>query len=156
MLRGTWVATQPYALFRLRGSHSLRPPFPGRSAKQLRAFALLPKSPAAPATPSRQRRQALTPAGFGLGPVRSPLLGASRFLSFPRATEMFQFTRCPSLPYGFRQGCLGITPGGFPHSGIPGSTSVCDSPGRFAAYCALLRLKAPRHPPCALSSLTYL
>ena len=34
---------------------------------------------------------------FGLFPVRSPLLGKSSFLSFPRVTEMFQFTRYHSL-----------------------------------------------------------
>src|SRR5688572_3404365 len=28
---------------------------------------------------------------FGLGPVRSPLLGASRLISLPPGTEMFQF-----------------------------------------------------------------
>ena len=27
-----------------------------------------------------------------------------------------------------------MTPGGFPHSGTPGSTLLCSSPGRFAAY----------------------
>ena len=32
---------------------------------------------------------------FGLFPVRSPLLGESMFLSFPRATYMFQFTPFP-------------------------------------------------------------
>ena len=30
-------------------------------------------------------------AGFGLVPVRSPLLGESLLLSFPDGTEMFQF-----------------------------------------------------------------
>src|SRR3990172_6136819 len=30
---------------------------------------------------------------------RSPLLRESRFLSFPRVTKMFQFTRLPHLPY---------------------------------------------------------
>ena len=29
--------------------------------------------------------------GFGLFPVRSPLLGESRLISFPPGTEMFQF-----------------------------------------------------------------
>src|SRR5207244_2026192 len=47
-----------------------------------------------------------------------------------------------------------MTPAGFPHSDIPGSKSVCDSPGLIAAYHVLHRLLVPRHPPCALSSLT--
>jgi hypothetical protein len=38
----------------------------------------------------------LAPAEFGLFPVRSPLLGESRLLSFPRGTEMFQFPRFAS------------------------------------------------------------
>ena len=48
-----------------------------------------------PATPDTQRPQALTRIGFGLIPVRSPLLGESLLLSFPRATKMFQFARLP-------------------------------------------------------------
>ena len=90
---------------------------------------------------------------FGLLPFRSPLLGESLLLSFPRATEMFQFARFPSADYGFISGCLGITPSGFPHSEIPGSTPACGSPGRFAACRVLHRLQVPGHPPCALTSL---
>jgi hypothetical protein len=37
--------------------------------------------------------------------IRSPLLSESRLMSFPRATEMFQFTRFASLPYEFRKRC---------------------------------------------------
>src|SRR2546422_2185931 len=47
-----------------------------------------------------------------------------------------------------------MTPAGFPHSDIPGSKPVCGSPRLFAAYHVLRRLLVPRHPPCALSSLT--
>src|SRR3954467_8157472 len=43
---------------------------------------------------------------------------------------------------------------GFSHSGAPGSTHTCCSPGLFAACRALLRLSVPRHPPCALVRLT--
>ena len=43
---------------------------------------------------------------------------------------------------------------GFPHSEISGSRVVCTSPELIAAYHVLHRLHAPRHPPCALSSLT--
>src|SRR5215210_251153 len=49
-----------------------------------------------------------------------------------------------------------MTPAGFPHSEIPGSKPVCGSPRLIAAYHVLLRLSAPRHPPCTLSSLTNL
>ena len=44
--------------------------------------------------------------------------------------------------------------GGFPHSEIPGSKPVCGSPRLIAASHVLHRLLLPRHPPCALSSLT--
>ena len=40
------------------------------------------------------------------------------------------------------------------HSDIPGSKFDCNSPRLFAAYHVLLRLSMPRHPSCALSSLT--
>src|SRR5713226_8456168 len=45
-----------------------------------------------------------------------------------------------------------MTPGGLPHSGIPGSTPADGSPRHIAAIHALHRLVAPRHPPCALTS----
>ena len=104
-----------------------------------------------PPTPDRQRPQALTPARFGLLPFRSPLLRESRLLSFPGGTEMFHFPPFASAPKG---GYQGITPGGFPHSGIPGSQPATGSPGLIAGSHALHRLPAPRHPPHALSSLT--
>src|SRR3954453_9129121 len=47
-----------------------------------------------------------------------------------------------------------MTPAGFPHSDISGSTPACDSPKLFAANHVLHRLLTPRHPSCALSSLT--
>ena len=43
---------------------------------------------------------------------------------------------------------------GFPHSEICGSRCICHSPQLFAAYHVFLRLLVPRHPPCALISLT--
>ena len=46
-----------------------------------------------------------------------------------------------------------MTTGGFPHSDIPGSRPVYDSPGLFAVHHVLLRRSAPRHPPYALLSL---
>jgi hypothetical protein len=57
-----------------------------------------------PVTPSVQRRRALTHRRFRLFPVRSPLLGESRLISFPQGTEMFQFPCLPSRAYGFSAG----------------------------------------------------
>ena len=42
----------------------------------------------------------------------------------------------------------------FPHSDISGSMDICSSPKLFAAYHVFHRLLVPRHPPCALISLT--
>ena len=44
---------------------------------------------------------------------------------------------------------------GFPHSEIGGSPDICSSPPLIAAYHVFLRLSVPRHPPCALSCLTF-
>ena len=43
---------------------------------------------------------------------------------------------------------------GFSHSEIFGSALACSSPKLIAADHVLRRLLMPRHPPCALSSLT--
>ena len=45
---------------------------------------------------------------------------------------------------------------GLPHSVIRGSKLMCSSPQLIAAYHDLRRLLMPRHPPCALYSLTIL
>ena len=95
----------------------------------------------------------LTHTGFRLFPVRSPLLGESLLFSVPRGTKMFQFPRLPSHAYVFSMRWPDITPARLPHSGTPGSKPVGGSPRIIAAYCALRRPLAPRHPPCALISL---
>jgi hypothetical protein len=52
----------------------------------------------------------------GLVRVRSPLLTESRLMSFPPATEMFQFAGFASRTYGFRPGypCGWVAPFGDP------------------------------------------
>ncbi len=90
---------------------------------------------------------------------RSPLLTESRLISFPPGTEMFQF---PGLaPDGLcihppvtPAGCP-VTPG-FPIRRSPDHSSFDSSPRLIAAYHVLHRLSTPRHPPCALKSLTTL
>ena len=52
-------------------------------------------SPPGPTTPTSTTPTGLTWSGLGSVPVRSPLLGESRLISFPRGTEMFQFPRLP-------------------------------------------------------------
>ena len=87
----------------------------------------------------------------GLVRVRSPLLAESRLMSFPPATEMFQFAGFASRGYGFTARCR--RSGGLPHSEIPGSTLARSSPRLIAACYVLHRLSVPRHPPDALNLL---
>ncbi len=47
----------------------------------------------------------------GLVPVRSPLLGESRLMSFPPGTEMFQFPGFASGAHGFGAGCRACAAG---------------------------------------------
>ena len=47
-----------------------------------------------------------------------------------------------------------VSSAGFPHSDISGSMDICSSPKLFAAYHVFHRLLVPRHPPCALTTLT--
>ena len=55
-------------------------------------------------------------------------------VSFPRGTKMFQFPRCPPATYGFSCGYLGMTPGGLPHSEIPGSQLARQLPGAYRSH----------------------
>ena len=130
---------RPYAVVAsVRGLHPLRRAVPDAS---IGLPAYITSDPITPAHASRHRR-------FGLFPVRSPLLGESFLLSSPAATKMFQFAAFASRS----QRDAGIAPGGLPHSDIRGSTGICPSPRLFAACHVLLRLREPRHPPCALVS----
>ena len=109
-----------------------------------------------PTTPSTQRCTSITCDGFGLLPVRSPLLGESRLISSPPGTEMVQFPGCAFRTLWIQMRMTGIHPVGLPHSAIRGSRDVCSSPRLIAAYHGLLRTAAPRHPPWTLSRLTIL
>src|SRR5262249_27095051 len=76
------------------------------------------------------------------------------FFLFLEVLRCFSSLGSRRATYGFSDGRLGITPAGFPHSGILGSKPACGSPRLIAASHALHRFLAPRHPPFALSSLT--
>ena len=76
------------------------------------------------------------------------------FLSFPLGTEMVHFPRFARTRLCIHRAVLRFYRSGFPHSDIPGSKPACGSPRLFAACHVLHRLLPPRHPPCALSSLT--
>ena len=99
-----------------------------------------------PTTPARPR-----PRGFGLLPVRSPLLRESLLFSLPAGTKMFQF---PAFASRFKRDDS-LKAAGLSHSEIRGSQAVCAYPRLFAAYHVLLRLREPRHPPCALARFSF-
>lgn len=86
--------------------------------------------------------------GFGLFPVRSPLLGESLacFLLL-RLLRCFNSAGWPPPEGRYPD----LSRDGLPHSDICGSQPGCGSPQLFAACHVLLRLTIPRHPPCALS-----
>ena len=107
------VSSVPHRSFHVRDYHPLWSTFPDRSVKSC-------------AITNRLLR------------FRSPLLSESRLMSFPRATEMFQFTRFASHSYVFtmRYPLLGR----FPHSEISGSKLICQLP---EAYRRLSRLSSP-------------
>lgn len=95
-----------------------------------------------PATPAWQRPRALTPRWFGLLPVRSPLLGESRLISFPRGTEMFHF---PRYRTAFRRRVASTATQVSPF-GNPGINACLRLP---RAYRSLPR---PSSPPAAKAS----
>ena len=117
----------PPPTFSIRGYHPLWPAFPDRSDKSMAISCRLLR-------------------------FRSPLLPESRLMSFPRATEMFQFARFASLTYGFSQRYPHRV--GFPIRKSPDHSSFASSPRLIAGYHVLRRLSSPRHPPHALVHLT--
>ena len=103
----------PHTSFRIRGYHPLWPDFPDRSSK----------------TRAKDSR---------LFRFRSPLLSESRLMSFPRATEMFQFTRFASHAYVFsmRYLCRWVSPFGNLRikANLPAPRSLSQAITSFVAY----------------------
>jgi hypothetical protein len=114
-----FASSVPRRSFHVRGYHPLWPTFPDRFVKFC-------------AITSRLIR------------FRSPLHSESRLMSFPRATEMFQFTRFASHDYVFIMRYL--LRGGFPHSEISGSKLICQLPEAYR------RLSRPSSPVIAKAS----
>ena len=118
----------------LPGSHRLWRPVPGDFA-----------------WPRAHRPWVLQPRGhkdhgLGLGPFRSPLLGASQLISLPPGTEMFQF---PGFASRLRR-MTRLAPGRVSPFGHLGITACVPLP---RAYRSLPR---PSSPPCAQASPTCL
>ena len=93
---------------------------------------------------------------FRLFRVRSPLLTESHFVFSSSGYLDVSVHRVPPAYLFIQYAVTGVCPAGLPHSDICGSMCICHSPQLFAAYHVFLRLLVPRHPPCALYSLTNL
>ena len=91
---------------------------------------------------------------FGLFRFRSPLLTESHVVFSSSGYLDVSVHRVPLLTLCIGVRILEVCSSGFPHSEISGSKDICSSPKLFAAYHVFHRLLVPRHPPCALSSLT--
>ena len=91
---------------------------------------------------------------FGLFPFRSPLLTESHVVFSSSGYLDVSVHRVPLLTLCIGVRILEVCSSGFPHSEISGSKDICSSPKLFAAYHVFHRLLVPRHPPCALISLT--
>ena len=91
---------------------------------------------------------------FGLFRFRSPLLTESLVVFSSSGYLDVSVHRVPFHTLWIGVWMTGVCPAGFPHSDISGSMDICSSPKLFAAYHVFHRLLVPRHPPCALISLT--
>ena len=103
-------------------------------------------------TPERSR------SGLGSFLFARRYLGNRFFFLFLRLLRCFSSPGSPPYPIRFALIQIwihGVSPCGFPHSDIRGSWDICSSPRLFAAYHVFHRLSVPRHPPCALSCLTF-
>ena len=91
---------------------------------------------------------------FGLFPFRSPLLWKSHVVFFSSGYLDVSVHQVPDAWLCIHHTTTEVCSARFPHSEISGSKCICHSPKLFAAYHVFHRLLVPRHPPCALSSLT--
>ena len=91
---------------------------------------------------------------FGLFRFRSPLLTESHVVFSSSGYLDVSVHRVPSVWLWIHHTVAEGFSAGFPHSDISGSMDICSSPKLFAAYHVFHRLLVPRHPPCALYSLT--
>ena len=93
---------------------------------------------------------------FGLFRFRSPLLSESHVVFSSSGYLDVSVHRVPFHTLWIGVWMTEVCSAGFPHSEISGSMDICSSPKLIAAYHVFHRLLVPRHPPCALSSLTNL
>ena len=135
-----WIPPS-YFRFRIRGFHSFLPAFP-----KLFSYLSLPLWWSEPQS-ARTLVWAL--------PVS---LAATSGIDVSFSSFGYLDVSVPRVPPAWlciHYAVTGVFPAGFPHSDICGSMDICSSPQLFAAYHVFHRLLVPRHPPCALISLTF-
>ena len=128
--------------FRLRDSHPLWLVFPGPFCYNLRIS-------------SAVRTPECTHSGLGSAGFARRYSRYRSFFLFLRLLRCFSSPGSLRMPMDSAYGGGGCS-AGFPHSDICGSSDICSLPQLFAAYHVFRRLLVPRHPPCALFSLTCL
>ncbi len=128
--------------FRLQDCHLLWSDFPDGSTNN----SVCDSAALRPDRPYNPREHA---PWFGLVPIRSPLLRESRLISFPRVTEMFQFTRLASCGLCIHPRMTGMYLPGFPIRASP-DQSLRAAPRCFsqltAPFFACPCLGIPRAP----------
>ena len=129
--------------FRLQGSHLLWPRFPAGSPNR---------------RIDNSTYAVLQPPSINTGVWAVPISLAATFgisvIYFPPGTEMVHFPGFARTHLCIQWAVIRVHRIGFPHSEISGSMPACGSPKLIAACHVFHRLLLPRHPPCALSSLT--
>ena len=120
---------------RVRDSHPLRTNFPDCSTHETSCddAVLLPLS-------------CRNSSGLGYSPVARHYWGNHCCFLFLRVLRCFSSPRWPRRTTAVSR----LQRDGLSHSEIRGSKATCAYPRLFAACHVLLRLREPRHPPCAL------
>ena len=84
-------------------------------------------------------------------------LAATQEIEFSFSSSGYLDVSVPRVPFLYlciQYKMTEVCSAGFPHSEITGSKDICSSPMLIAAYHVFHRLLVPRHPPCALCSMT--
>ena len=141
--------TEESSAFRIRGCHPLN--FPDSSAKQMifNSPTRLQSDPERPHNTPQATLAGLTPTGFGLIRVRSPLLTESLLLSLPQGTEMVHFPWLASPRLCVHLGMTEHDPRRVPPFGHPRIKACLQLP---EAYRSLPR---PSSPLCAKASTVH-
>ena len=139
MSRGTLDPAAAYC-FHVRGFHPLWPAFPGRSP--------VIHNPMSQSEPQNARILV-----WALSISLAATLGIDVSFSSSGYLDV-SVHRVPGVWLCIHHTSLEGCSSRFPHSDISGSKDICSSPKLFAAYHVFHRLLVPRHPPCALISLT--